>query len=829
MAPHRANVAAIWRSTVPLGLGLLVLLSLGCRKSEPPAPPSEPSAPGISAEEVLQRMLSIYQSAPSYSDRAEYIRQTVRRSQGVQREKLMFNLSLALERPNQVRFQYQRVFPVAQNKESFVVACDGVLVRTAAGELPEQIHETLAPDVLTAENFIPEPNVREAVLQVSLENIYPQLSMLLASADDASVFPSDENPRLLDQQELGDTVCYRVALDNPAGKRILWIDAARFALLRMELPIEGQLSSLDPYDEYSHYAVRIDYIDPKFGASIEPQKFALEVPEGAHRMRRLVLPPPAPPADSLGKPVAKFSFTTLDSEKVTPASLAGKVVLLEFWAKNCPPCREHTPLLEKVYQQFKDQEGFVFFAVNQDPPALTNAAVTQLLHSWGGTIPLLRDPNDSAYQKLGVRAFPHTILIGRDGRLQFIQQGMHLSAEPLMEHVRALLAGEDLAAQAVARHARLVERNEQDLKAAELTGSLLDAEVGQPEVPPRKLPQQFELVQLWQSSADVLKHPGDIQLIESFDEGAPRLLVFDTGQTIVELSSAGVMIARHDLPEHRELADGFLRPAIDYDGRQWCAASGVGWQQVFVYDDQWQNVLTFPEEKHAGIGDVLFADLAGGNAPLLYVGYRGGLGIHGGTLDGRRVWANRRLDHVLQIAAGPLGEDDKRQAWCTSTRGTITRLAPNGQFAGEMSVVGQTLTHLGPAPAENSRLTGYCGLAVAGGGRYSAIGFDAEGEVSWRYELPSADYLHQVPPIHVMQLPGHGLGWLLVAADGSLHWLNDEGKLIDRCDYGAPLTGIATGVTNGSPWLGIATDKELTAWQIHENPPKPITEAPTEE
>lgn len=830
MTPSRAMAAATWCSKTLRGLGVLVLLVSGCSKSEPPAaPPGEQSVPGISAQEVLQRMLSTYQAAPSYSDRAEYIRETVLRAEGVRRDKLVFSFSLALERPDKLRFKNQRVYPASQSNETFDIASDGALVRTAAGELPEQIHETLAPDVLTVENFIPEPNVREAVLQVSLENIYPQLAMLLASSDDASVFPSDENPRLLDQQKLGDAECYRVALDNPAGTRVLWIDTASFALLRMKLPVEGQLSIFDPHGQYSHYAVRIDYLDPQLGAPIDPKEFTLEIPEGAHRMRRLVLPPLERPAESLGKPVPEFTFTTLDGEKVTPAAFAGKVALLEFWAKNCPPCREHTPLLEKVYQQYKDEDDFVFYAVNQDSSALTNAAAANTFHSWGGKIPLLRDPQDSAYHNLGVRAFPHTILIGRDGRLQSSHEGMHLHAEPLMEDIRKLLAGEDIAAQAVAQYARLVERYEQDLKAAELNGSLLDAEVVRPEGPPRKMPQQFDLEQLWQSSAEVLSQPGDIQLFESPADSTPRLLVLDAGQTIVELSPEGDVIARHDLPEHQMRADGFLRVATDGDGRNWFAASGIGWQQVYVYNDQWQSVLVFPEEPHAGIGDVLFADLAGGNAPLLYVGYWGGLGIHGGTLDGRRVWANRRLDHVLQIAAGPLGEDDKPQAWCTSMRGTVTRLAPNGQFAGEMSVVGQTLTHVGPVPAEDSGLTGYCGLAVDGSGQSFAVGFDAEGEVAWRYKLPAGDYLRQVPPIHIAHLPGHGTCWLIVAADGSLHWLNDEGGLIDRCDYGSPLTGIASGVYDGAPWLWIASENDLTAWQVHEKTPEPYTETPTEE
>lgn len=420
----------------------------------------------MTAGEVLDKMLAVYHQAESYADRASYVLETVRRSEGVQREIVLFDFSLAWQRPDKIRFHYRRAYPSSQQLVTIDVASNGELVRSLAGELPDQVLETAAPDELTAENFIPEPSMRKTVLQVSLENIYPQLLMLLGSGDLASVFPEDRKPHMLEREKLHDRVCHRVVLESEAGQRILWIDAENFLLRRMELPVTAQLSSLDPDKEFNHYAVWIDFQDATVRAEISEQVFTLNIPEGARRMRRLVFPPPPPPLAILGKPVAEFSFDTLEGEDITPSTLAGKVVLMEFWSTTCPPCRQHTPLLEQVYQELKDEEGFLFYAVNANLKGTSNETVSRVFKDWGGTIPLLRDLRETSYTELDIEAYPHTILINREGRLQLYEPGMHTRAEPLLAAVHKVLDDEDLAGAARDAHAEKVEKYKQDLQDA---------------------------------------------------------------------------------------------------------------------------------------------------------------------------------------------------------------------------------------------------------------------------------------------------------------------------------------------------------------------------
>ncbi|HEU5051820.1 MAG TPA: TlpA family protein disulfide reductase [Hanamia sp.] len=63
---------------------------------------------------------------------------------------------------------------------------------------------------------------------------------------------------------------------------------------------------------------------------------------------------------------ASFSVTAADGKIITSDSLKGKVVLINFWASWCPPCRAEMPSLNKLYNDLKDDDHFVFLFINED-------------------------------------------------------------------------------------------------------------------------------------------------------------------------------------------------------------------------------------------------------------------------------------------------------------------------------------------------------------------------------------------------------------------------------------------------------------------------------
>lgn len=93
----------------------------------------------------------------------------------------------------------------------------------------------------------------------------------------------------------------------------------------------------------------------------------------------------------------------------------GKVVLVNFWATWCEPCRHEMPSIERLREKLGDKP-FSVFAVNVDEP---DARVRSFLAQTRLTLPVLMDPNKKATRDWGVRVLPTTFVVGLDGRIRY--------------------------------------------------------------------------------------------------------------------------------------------------------------------------------------------------------------------------------------------------------------------------------------------------------------------------------------------------------------------------------------------------------------------------
>jgi thiol-disulfide isomerase/thioredoxin len=122
-------------------------------------------------------------------------------------------------------------------------------------------------------------------------------------------------------------------------------------------------------------------------------------------------PPPSRPASF---PAPDFTLPTLSGVPIRLAELRGKVVLLNFWATWCVPCRTEMPALEALYQRYKDH-GLDVLAVNLD--LLSTAGVAAFLQEVGVTFRVGLDPAWSTAQAYRVFGLPTTYLIDRTGHV----------------------------------------------------------------------------------------------------------------------------------------------------------------------------------------------------------------------------------------------------------------------------------------------------------------------------------------------------------------------------------------------------------------------------
>ncbi|NOZ40116.1 MAG: redoxin domain-containing protein [Planctomycetes bacterium] len=413
----------------------------------------------------MEKMRGVYREAKSYTDNATVVFHAVVRSTGGEVETPFTRTSVAFERPNKLHVTYTKNIS-SPEEERYEVVSNGVVVRSSAKEIPLQIHEAIAPLELSAENFIPEPALRGAVLENGIENTLPQVALLLESDKERTVFPGEDQARTLADAELDGIPYHRLELPSPEGKRVLWIDPQRFTLRRMEIPIDDQREQINDHNQYTKFSLWIDFDSVMLDPEIESATFQLALPEKARRVRRFIPPPPAGPPEFLGKPVGPFSFATLDGEEVTPETLAGKVVVLDFWFTNCPPCKAQTPVLNQVYEHFKDSGDVAFYAVSTDSRVVDNEVVAKTLLSWGGHMPLVRDLRQTGNRILNVRKTPSLLLIDRESRLQTFQVGFHQTPEPLIKAIERLVDGEDIPTAEREKYAQALAKYEQTLDAA---------------------------------------------------------------------------------------------------------------------------------------------------------------------------------------------------------------------------------------------------------------------------------------------------------------------------------------------------------------------------
>ena len=113
----------------------------------------------------------------------------------------------------------------------------------------------------------------------------------------------------------------------------------------------------------------------------------------------------------------------------------GKVVVLNFWASWCEPCREESPLLDRWHRRIEPQGGTV---LGVDALDVTSDA-RDFIRRYGLSYPMLRDGNGDTREPFGIVGFPETFVIDRRGRIAAVRRGpvdeafMRSQVAPLLE------------------------------------------------------------------------------------------------------------------------------------------------------------------------------------------------------------------------------------------------------------------------------------------------------------------------------------------------------------------------------------------------------------
>jgi peroxiredoxin len=141
---------------------------------------------------------------------------------------------------------------------------------------------------------------------------------------------------------------------------------------------------------------------------------------------------PVPPAQAViaaQSAAPDFTLKTAAGGNLRLQEQRGQVVLLNFWATWCGPCKQEMPHLNRLYGKYQ-ASGFTLLGVNvDDDPSQAVAAAARL----GLKFPVLLDADKSVIKRYDMGSMPATVLIDRDGRVRFLHRGYRDGMEDAYE------------------------------------------------------------------------------------------------------------------------------------------------------------------------------------------------------------------------------------------------------------------------------------------------------------------------------------------------------------------------------------------------------------
>ena len=265
------------------------------------------------------------------------------------------------------------------------------------------------------------------------------LHMLVVSDPYADLVEGVRQIRYVGLEEIDGDSCSRVHGSQDDMEWDMWIQAGERAVIRRVSLDLTKLWSDDGYEGGLTATFRSWGIDRDLPAAA----FTFVAPEGAEKVDSFFERDDEPnPADELlGKPAPQFKLPLLAGGTVDLAKLKGKVVILDFWATWCGPCRKGLPALADLAKQY-GSKGLLVYAVNlrEKPEKIRKFLAEQKLE-----LAIALDEDATAAGCYRVSGIPQTVLVDAQGIVQAVHVGYHPGVKKtLIEQLNKVLAGEKL-------------------------------------------------------------------------------------------------------------------------------------------------------------------------------------------------------------------------------------------------------------------------------------------------------------------------------------------------------------------------------------------------
>ncbi len=141
-------------------------------------------------------------------------------------------------------------------------------------------------------------------------------------------------------------------------------------------------------------------------------------------------------SDLTGQPAPDFSLKSATGENLRLSEFRGDVVMINFWATWCGPCRQEMPLLDELFTRYQ-RVGFNLLGVNIDDDS---RRAMKMIEDLGVSFPVLFDENKEVSKLYQVEAMPVTVIVDREGTVRYVHQGYKPGYEEhYLTEIRSLL------------------------------------------------------------------------------------------------------------------------------------------------------------------------------------------------------------------------------------------------------------------------------------------------------------------------------------------------------------------------------------------------------
>ncbi len=310
--------------------------------------------------------------------------------------------SLSVRRPDRMRIESKN------QAASMTVVSDGDHTFIYMAPLKQYIER--------AASGSPDAALGESGLMKNLPDITKSIESVNLTGEEAVEVQGEEIPCWTVETRYGKITMPSQGMTIQEATQTLWIAKGhRIALkstLGARLLLPGNSDPVEMTQSTTTISLKLD-------ADLPDSLFIFTPPEGSRQIADWTLPGISKP-DVVGKTVPGLEAKALGGAAIDLGALRGKVVLLDFWATWCAPCRRDLPILERLHKEFRGK-GLVVVGLNVGEEKGT---VTKFLETAKLTYPIAQLASDhDLVAALSVNAFPTVVLVDREGKVAVYEVG----------------------------------------------------------------------------------------------------------------------------------------------------------------------------------------------------------------------------------------------------------------------------------------------------------------------------------------------------------------------------------------------------------------------